>query len=382
MDTRRLWLNVMNYGDFDRMPVMAWRHKLWPEVRDQWIAEGLPRDVVPECVVGEEGESVGEDVTKYGPHDEAFFRHFDVTQHRYAIEGMNLYLHPPFESEVLEQTQEWVIARQPNGLIAKKWRYRSGIPQFLDFTLKTAADWDQYKWRLQPDPARIPTDLEEQARRAERVGAPVSVDVGSMIGWVRDWMGVENLAYLAMDDRDVLADVASTIADLVVWALDEVLPHIRVDVAWGWEDICFRNGPLIGPRIFEEVAVPGYQKIATKLREYGVGLYAVDCDGMIDHLAHHWLEAGVNVMFPLEIGVWDADPHAFRRQYGRDLRIIGGIDKRQLVKGRDAIDAEIARRLPLMKEGGYVPLLDHLVIPGTTLDNYRYYLDCVRRIRI
>ena len=96
MDTRRLWLNVMNYGDFDRMPVMAWRHKLWPEVRDQWIAEGLPRDVVPECVVGEEGEAVGEDVTKSGAHDEAFFQYLDVTQHRYAIERLNLYLHPPF----------------------------------------------------------------------------------------------------------------------------------------------------------------------------------------------------------------------------------------------------------------------------------------------
>ncbi len=101
MKTRELWLNVMQYGDFDRMPVMDWTHKLWPEVRDQWIAEGLPPELVPQCAVGKEGEAVGEDVTKYGAHGDAFFRYFGVSPHRYAIEGLNLYLHAPFESEIL-----------------------------------------------------------------------------------------------------------------------------------------------------------------------------------------------------------------------------------------------------------------------------------------
>ena len=68
-----------------------------------------------------------------------------------------------------------------------------------------------------------------------------------------------------------------------------------------------------------------------------------------------WLEGGVNVMFPIEIGTWNADPMAFRREYGRELRILGGINKLALEQDRKAIDAEIERRKPLMAEGGFIP---------------------------
>lgn len=371
----------MHYQDYDRMPVMDWRHKLWPETKERWLKEGLPKDVVSESTLSISGEAIGEDITKYGSHVEAFYKYFDVLPHRDVIEGLNLYLYPPFGEEILEETKEWVISRQYDGVIAKKWRYKSSIPQFIDFTFKSANDWDKYKWRLQPDPARIPKDLEEQIIRTRNSGAPISIDTGSMIGWIRDWMGVENLAYLVHDNREVIADIVDTIANLVVWVLDQILPKVKVDIGWGWEDICFRSGPIVSPAVFKEVAVPGYRKIANKLLEYGVELYAVDCDGKIDDLIPHWLDSGVNVMFPLEIGVWQDDPHLFRKKYGRNLRIIGGINKLEIAKGPAAIDAEIARRLPLMKEGGYVPLPDHLIIPSTPLESYKYYLQSIRDIR-
>jgi hypothetical protein len=33
-----------------------------------------------------------------------------------------------------------------------------------------------------------------------------------------------------------------------------------------------------------------------------------------------------------------------------------------------------------MEDGGFVPLPDHLITPGTSLDNYKYYLEAIRRI--
>jgi uroporphyrinogen-III decarboxylase len=70
-----------------------------------------------------------------------------------------------------------------------------------------------------------------------------------------------------------------------------------------------------------------------------------------------------------------------RTRYGRELRIIGGIDKREIAKGRAAIDAEIERRLPLMREGGYIPAPDHEIIPGTSLQDYQYYVESIRALR-
>lgn len=353
MTYRELFTRIMHYEPVDRMPVVHWTS--WPETRREWIEQGLPADV----------------------SEHAFL---DASPMNHGV-SVNNGLFPLFPEEIVEETDEWRIIRQNDGVIAKHWKDRSCIPQYLDYTLKGADGWEEYRTRLQPDPARIPADLDARIEQARRAMIPVSVSTGSMIGWLRNWMGVEELAYLCYDNRELLAEMVDTIADLVVWGLDQVLPKLTPDLGWGWEDICFRTGPLISPDIFREVANPGYRKIADKLREYGCDLYLVDCDGMIEHLVPHWLDSGVNIMFPIEIGAWKADPAAFRKRYGRELRVFGGIDKLALTQGRSAIDAEIARRLPLMKEGGFVPLPDHLIIPGTPLADYRYYLDQLRDLR-
>ena len=353
LSTRQLWQKIMYYQDFDRMPVFHWLG--WPETYQQWYAEGLPRDT--------------------NEHD--YFN----TRPMHAWVSIDIDIYPSFEEEILEDTDEYRIYRQKDGVICKDWKEKSSIPQYIDYLLKDASGWSEYKKRLQPDEGRIPADLDTQIQKAIEMDSPISVNTGSLIGWIRNWMGVENFAYLCYDDRDTLAEMVDTIANLVCWALDYTLPKVKVDCGWGWEDICFRTGPLVSPEIFKQVAVPGYRKIADKLLEYGVDLFVVDCDGMIDHLVPHWLEGGVNVMFPVEIGTWKADPLAFRKKYGEELRIFGGIDKLAIPKGAKAIDKEIERRLPLMKEGGFIPLPDHLIIPETPLENYKYYLERIRSLR-
>jgi uroporphyrinogen-III decarboxylase len=354
MNDRELFNTIMHYGAFDRIPVFHWAG--WTETRSRWLSEGLPENI-----------------------DENEF--FGTTPIKQSADA-NVDLFPGFTEEVFEETEEWRVVRQPDGVIAKRWKTKSCIPHFMDFTLKGAQGWDEYKKRLQPDPRRIPADLDERISRAKNSGAPLAVNTGSMIGWIRDWMGVENLAYLCYDDRDLLKEMVQTIADLVCWGLDQVLPKFTPDVGWGWEDICFRTGPLISPDIFQEVAVPCYRQIADKLLAAGCDLYLVDCDGLVDALVPGWLEGGVNVMFPIEIGAWKADPQEYRKRFGPDLRVFGGIDKLALERGPAAIDAEIERRVPFMREGGFVPLPDHLITPGTSLENYQYYLAKMREVRL
>jgi hypothetical protein len=350
---RELFQRIMHYEPVDRVPVFHWA--CWDEVFVEWQAQGMPAGADP-------------------------FEFLGVPRCERNV-GINCELFPPFEEQVLQDDGDSHVIRQTDGVIARHWKDKSCIPHYIDYTLKGAEGWDEYKKRLQPDPARIPADHDERIERAIASGSPISVFTGSMVGWIRDWMGVEGLAYLAYDNRDLLAEMSMTIADLVCWALDQVLPKVKVDMGSGWEDICFRTGPLISPDIFAQVAVPAYRKISDKLLDYGVDLHMVDCDGQIDALIPHWLDGGVNIMFPVEIGPWHTDPMPWRKKHGKALRVFGAIDKLELVKGRAAIDAEIERRIPLMRDGGYIPLPDHAIIPGTPLDDYRYYLDRLAELR-
>ncbi len=350
---RELFNNIMHYGEFDRMPAIHWGG--WGETCERWYGEGLPRDADQVAFFGAD----------YMP----------------AGLPINLGLLPAFEWKTLEETDSWAIVQQDDGVIAQHFKGKSSIPRYIDYTLKDRASWEDFKARLQPDPARIAPNIDEVIEQLKALDRPISVNTGSMVGFFRNWMGVENLAYICADDPTLLPEMCDFYSDTICWVLDQVLPKIKVDLGWGWEDICFRSGPLVSPKMFKQAAVPGYRKISDKLRAYGCDLHLIDCDGKIDDLVPLWLEGGVNVMFPIEIGVWNADPAAFRKQYGKELRIIGGINKFVLGQGPEAIDAELELRKPLMAEGGFIPLPDHLITPETPLDNVKYYIEAVRKMR-
>jgi len=355
MNARILWQQIMHYGEFDRLPVIHWDG--WDETLERWYDEGMPRD---------------QNVHEY----------LDAVPN-WAWLGADLKLFPRFEEEVVEETDEYRIFRNEEGVVCQDWKHKSCIPHYMEFTLKTADDWPEYKKRLQPDPARLREDLDSAIRQAEKSELPIVIGTASMMGWIRNWMGVENMSYLIHDDRDCYADMVNTLADLTCWSIDQIVPHMSTipDFAFGWEDICGKSGPLVSPAIFDESVAPGYRRIRDKLESYGVKLLAVDSDGFVEPLIQHWLDAGVNVQFPLERGTWKAYPEEIRRKFGKELRIIGGFDKFVLERGRAAIDKEIADRLDLVREGGYLMEPDHVITPGVSLADYQYYLDRVRKLR-
>jgi len=340
---RKLFQEIMHYGTFDRMPLIHW--KGWPETVERWEGEGLPE---------------GADQHKY----------FNTSPQWVGVSADN-YLLPLFEEKIIEETEEYRLLRDVNGVITKAWKNKSCIPQYSGFTFKTAADWPEFKKRLQPSQERIPENFDEIVKDALESGLPVLVGTGSMMGWIRNWMGVENMCYMMYDDPDVYADIVNTMADLTCWCLDAVLPRA----------ICGKSGPLVSPDVFERCVAQGYRKIRNKLDSHGIHLFGLDSDGFVEPLLQNWMDAGINVMFPIEPGTWEATPEDIRKKFGKELRIIGGFDKLVLEKDKAAIDAEFAKHVDLMKEGGFIMMPDHLITPGTPLDNYKYYLEKVREFR-
>jgi hypothetical protein len=152
-------------------------------------------------------------------------------------------------------------------------------------------------------------------------------------------------------------------------ALSECSP----DWAGGWEDICFRNGPIIGPQMFREIVGPRLKKVCDLLRLHGCDIIWTDCDGDVNLLIPVWLECGLNCMFPLEVQ-GGSDPVPMREKYGRQLRLRGGINKLKLSGDKKDILAELKRVERLVEDGGYIPNLDHRCPEDVSFDNYKYYI--------
>lgn len=184
----------------------------------------------------------------------------------------------------------------------------------------------------------------------------------------------EGLSYAIYDYPKMVEDMVETACQLVEHALDQILPHIVFDFASGWEDICYKGGPIVSVKFFKNVITPRYKRISDRLHAHGIDLWYIDCDGDVRPILPAMMEGGVNCLFPFEVNGC-AHPSELFKKFGKELRIMGGVDKIALGSGRAAIDAYMQTLIPLVERGGYIPFCDHRCPPNVDPDDYLYYLD-------
>ena len=166
-----------------------------------------------------------------------------------------------------------------DGLLAEVPRdAHDTIPHFLKATVCTPDDWKRVKAeRFRPEGRVIDVEALKKAHPADR-DYPLGVDVGSMIGTIRDMLTFEGLCYAMYDYPAMVEDMVETCCVLVEQTLDQLLPHFDFDFASGWEDICFKNGPIVTPAFFRDVVMPRYKRIHQKLKAHGLSLIRIWCE--------------------------------------------------------------------------------------------------------
>jgi uroporphyrinogen decarboxylase len=256
------------------------------------------------------------------------------------------------------------------------------IPAHVDYLLKDRAAWEEYyKPRLQWSDDRVNRAGLEQLKKETGRENPLGVHCGSLYGDVRNIITMEGACYMLADDETLFTEIIDTVAGLCYRNVKAMLESgVKFDFAHFWEDICFKNGPLISPSVFEEKVGPHYKRITDLTKSYGINICSLDCDGMIDALIPTWIKNGVNTMVPIEVGTWDANIAPWRKQFGKELRGVGGMNKNVFARGRAAVDAEIERLKPLVALGGYIPCPDHRLPPEAEWDSIRYYCDRMRKV--
>ena len=288
-----------------------------------------------------------------------------------------VWMHPAFEIKMIEQTETTNIMMNEYGLLAEVPKdAHDTIPHFLKSSIITPDDWAKCKAeRFRRDDPYRKVDVESLKKEhpADR-DYPLGVYCGSMIGRIRDMLTFEGLAYACHDYPQMVEDMVETVCLLVENILDQVLGHIDFDFASGWEDICFKNGPIVSVDFFRDVVTPRYKRIGKKLAAAGIDIWYTDCDGDVRPILPFFLEAGINCLFPYEVNGC-CHPAELLDEYGKDLRIMGGVDKMQLAKGPAAIKAYLESLVPLVERGGYIPFCDHRCPPNVKVEDYLYYLD-------
>jgi len=135
----------------------------------------------------------------------------------------------------------------------------------------------------------------------------------------------------------------------------------------------------VGPEIFRTFIFPHLKRLVAFFRSQGTQYIAVDSDGDPTVLIPLLLDAGVDTLWPIKRAS-NVSPQKWRKQFGRTLRLWGGVDKRVLSLGRDAVRQHLKELIPLIEEGGFIPTVDHTVPPEVSWDNFRSYMDMKRAL--
>jgi len=360
MNSRERFLKCMHFEKVDRPPFQQWMG-FWPDTIKRWYKEGLP---------------IGMDI-------DDFFG-FDRRAGHRGREGIAIDFGPipRYISEIKEETSRYRIWTGGDGVTRKEFVDGYSMPQWIDFPIKSRKDWQKMKERLKAkDPRRYPlTWSEELIEKLNNRDYPLGILCGSFFGWARNHIGLENILYLFYDDPGLIHDINNFYEEFIIGVLEEVVSKVKFDYAAFWEDMAYKNGPLISPKLFREFMLPHYKRITSFLRNHGIDIFLVDSDGNTELLIPSWLEGGVTVHWPLEVAA-GMDAVALRKKYAHDLGFIGNIDKRALIQGKEAIKKEIFSKVPyLIKEGGYIPEVDHCVPSDVSLENFLYYLRLLREI--
>ena len=332
---------------------------IWPEAIQRWKTEGMAHDADP-------GELFGWD-----PPAEVGVGNLGWTAPP---------LVPAFDSEVIESADDYEIVRDDAGRLVKCFQgKRHGfMPTYLKHAVTGDDDWQRdVAPRLAVDtPGRMQAVDETVAQRAEDVAAGRVLLLNGIGGYMylRSLVGPEEICYLFLDNPDLVHRMMQAWLELFDAVAARAQRTLAIDGVFLAEDIAYNHGLLISPEMVREFLFPYYRQLLDNVRrrQQPDVMLMVDTDGNCDEAIPLHREIGLHVMCPFEVAAGN-DVVAQGRQYP-DLVLTGGIDKRVLAAGPDAIDRHLEAIVPAMvRRGGYIPTCDHGVPDDVSFANYMHY---------
>jgi len=375
MNDRERFQSIMRFEPPDR--TLYWEQGFWGGTVERWYLEGMRK---VHGVQGDPayGDTVRGPATPIAPgdricHDVRESAGLDHPSLRVPVE---LFLYPGFEERVVDEDETTLVLRDELGITKRVPKDRSSIPQFLAWPVKDLEDFERIAAEhLNPEsPGRFPDDWAERVETLNQYDGVVAIGGHpcGFFGTPRYLLGEMALLIGFLEQPQLIKRIIDHLADLWAGLYAKILAKVKVDCVHIWEDMSFKNGPLISPALFREFMVPAYRKVTETAKSFGVETILVDTDGDCRLLIPLFMEGGVTGLYPFEVQA-GMDVQELRLEYPK-LQILGGVDKKKLALGRQAIDSELLRRIPgMISKGGFVPMGDHQIPPDVSWDNYRYY---------
>jgi uroporphyrinogen decarboxylase len=325
----------------------------WGDTRKKWTAQGHVRE------------------------DEDLATHFGFDL---EVEWcLNMVADLDFEPVVVEETEETRLVRDGNGALLRRHKLHDATPEHVDFEVKERRGWEAKARPLLLEPDRRRIDFARYRR-----GRKAAADANRFFCWggtnvfelMHPVCGHEHMLVGMALDPDWVRDMVDVYSALIVSLLDILFAEEGLpDALFFFEDMGFKGRPFMSPAMYRDIVMPGHARTFEWAHSLGLPVLVHSC-GYVDPLLPGLVEAGMDCLQVMEVKA-GMDPLKIKKDFGDRITLFGGMDARNLVANdREAIRAELERKIPvLMEGGGYILHSDHSVPTTCDYETYRYFVD-------
>jgi len=249
----------------------------------------------------------------------------------------------------------------------------------------TEKDLDFFREHLNPDdPERFPGQWKKRVRKWQQRQHVLMLYVhqGFFLSMgVEDWQRFYQVMTQLVDSPHLVTGMMMAQGEFAAKLIEKTLKEVTVDAVIFSEPIGGNEGPLMSPEMYENIVLKSYQPLLDVLHRQQVETIVFQTFANARILMPSILKWGFNGLWACEVNVEAMDYRSVRKEFGKDLRLIGGIDLDALRSSKAAIKKEIQTKVPpLLNQGGYIPFADGRVREDVSFENYCYYRDLLRRI--
>jgi len=290
-----------------------------------------------------------------------------------------------------------VIARMPPGCAyfsQTDWPLRD-VPE-KDFPRLVSKAMGKVVWAGLPSPPYhlplSPDGLGTMRQTAERFARETDRAImvafgGNLLEWSQWLLGMEECMMDLVANPKRVEALLEILVELHLENLDRVLGALgeHVQLIQMGDDLGMQTGPQMPPDVYRKLFKPRHSKIFHRVRERSRVHVFFHCCGGVRPIIPDLIDAGVEVLNPVQTSARGMDPVELKREFGKDLTFWGGGCDTQEVLARgkpEDVRRSVEERMRIFSPGGgFVFNQIHNITPEVPVDNIIAMYEAVDEFR-
>ncbi len=172
-----------------------------------------------------------------------------------------------------------------------------------------------------------------------------------------------------------VTDIVCDMASAAVGAVGDL-----VDAVSTADDLGIQTQPFMAPELYRQMVKPYHARLAATVHGLTDASFILHSDGAIRDLLPDLIDAGVDVLNPVQVNATGMSPGELNREFGKDLCFWGGIDTQKVLPFGSPSDVarEVRNRVgDLGRDGGYVVASVHNILADVPAENIEAMLTAV-----